>query len=118
MSGAELSGNRDAGDRTEPMVAMNDIAKTYDGVRPVTALRDCDLRIERGEYVAVMGPSGSGKSTLLNILGLLDEPTKGEYVLDGLPTARLSESRRCDVPCLPNWIRVPKLSTRRLPLRG
>lgn len=76
---------------------MTDVTKTYDGPRPVTALRNCNLRIERGEHVAVMGPSGSGKSTLLNLLGLIDEPTIGEYLLDGTPTADLSESRRCDV---------------------
>jgi len=76
---------------------MTGIAKTYAGARPVPALRECDLRVERGDYVAIMGPSGSGKSTLLNLLGLLDEPTGGEYLLDGQPTAGLSESRRCDV---------------------
>lgn len=80
-----------------PVVEMRGITKTYEGARPVTALRDCDLRIDRGEYVAIMGPSGSGKSTLLNLLGLLDEPTVGEYLLDGRPTALFSEGRRCDV---------------------
>lgn len=79
-----------------PVVAMHGITKTYDGVRPVTALSDCNLRIDRGEYVSIMGPSGSGKSTLLNILGLLDEPTTGEYLLDGQPTAALAERQRCD----------------------
>ncbi|MEP7113189.1 MAG: ABC transporter ATP-binding protein [Ilumatobacteraceae bacterium] len=76
---------------------MTGIIKTYAGARPVTALRECDLRVNRGDFVAIMGPSGSGKSTLLNLLGLLDEPTSGEYLLDGQPTAGLSESRRCDV---------------------
>jgi putative ABC transport system ATP-binding protein len=80
-----------------PVVEMTDVAKTYEGARPVTALRDCNMRIETADYVAVMGPSGSGKSTLLNLLGLLDEPTSGEYLLDGQPTTQLSEARRCDV---------------------
>ena len=76
------------------VVEMHGIAKTYAANPPVHALRDCELRIERGEYVAIMGPSGSGKSTLLNVLGLLDEPTAGEYRLDGEPTAGLSERAR------------------------
>jgi len=76
---------------------MSGLAKTYEGARPIDALVGCDLRIERGEYLAIMGPSGSGKSTLLNILGLLDVPTTGEYLLDGAPTAALSEPQRCDL---------------------
>lgn len=78
------------------VVELTDITKTYAGARPVHALRDCDLRIAAGDYLSIMGPSGSGKSTLLNILGLLDEPTSGEYHLDGQPTAALSEAERCD----------------------
>ena len=60
----------------------------------VRALREVNLRIGRGEYVSVMGPSGSGKSTLLNILGLLDRPDGGEYLLNGAPTAALGEEAR------------------------
>jgi putative ABC transport system ATP-binding protein len=78
-----------------PVVEMTGVTKTYRAVPPVHAIRDCELRIDRGEYVAIMGPSGSGKSTLLNVLGLLDEPTTGEYRLDGSPTAKLSEAARC-----------------------
>jgi putative ABC transport system ATP-binding protein len=77
-----------------PVVEMRGITKTYAAHPPVLALRECDLRIDRGEYVAIMGPSGSGKSTLLNVLGLLDEPSTGEYRLDGEPTAGLSERAR------------------------
>ena len=73
---------------------MTGVTKTYKAVPPVNALRECELRIDRGEYVAIMGPSGSGKSTLLNVLGLLDEPSTGEYRLDGQPTAGLSERDR------------------------
>lgn len=78
-----------------PVVEMTGVTKTYQAVPPVEALRDCELRIARGEYLAIMGPSGSGKSTLLNMLGLLDEPSTGEYRLDGRPTAGLSEGARC-----------------------
>lgn len=78
------------------VVGMTGVTKTYDGARPVDALRQCDLRIDAGDYLSIMGPSGSGKSTLLNILGLIDEPTGGEYYLDGQPTAALSEAQRCN----------------------
>jgi putative ABC transport system ATP-binding protein len=77
-----------------PVVEMTGITKTYKAIPPVNALRECELRIDRGEYVAIMGPSGSGKSTLLNLLGLLDEPSTGEYRLDGQATAGLSERSR------------------------
>ena len=77
-----------------PVVEMAGVTKTYKAVPPVKALRECELRIDRGEYVAIMGPSGSGKSTLLNVLGLLDEPSTGEYRLDGQPTSGLSERAR------------------------
>jgi macrolide transport system ATP-binding/permease protein len=60
----------------------------------VRALRQVDLTIAPGEYVAVVGPSGSGKSTLLNVLGLLDWPTSGTYLLDGIDASTLSDSRR------------------------
>jgi putative ABC transport system ATP-binding protein len=81
----------------DAVVEMSGVTKTYPSQPPVHALRECNLRIDRGEYVAIMGPSGSGKSTLLNILGLLDEPTTGEYRLDGQPTAGLSERARSGV---------------------
>lgn len=84
---------------TLSVVDMIGVSKTYSSTRPVAALEGCDLRINGGEYVAVMGPSGSGKSTLLNLLGLLDEPTAGEYRLDGEATAGLSETERC-------WLRA------------
>ena len=75
------------------MIELTGITRTFDvGGRPVRALRGIDVTIAVGEYVSVMGPSGSGKSTLLNILGCLDRPTSGSYLLEGREVARLSET--------------------------
>ena len=61
------------------------------GVEVVHALRGVNLRIERNEYVAIMGPSGSGKSTLMNLIGCLDTPTGGQYWLNGLEVSQMSD---------------------------
>lgn len=76
------------------MVKLTDITKVYRaGDVPVPALREINLQIEEGEFLAIMGPSGSGKSTLLNILGCLDKPTSGTYELDGLEVSAFDEER-------------------------
>jgi putative ABC transport system ATP-binding protein len=77
-----------------PAIELRGLARTYPGPPPVAALRPADLVIEAGDYVAVTGPSGSGKSTLLHLLGLLDTPTGGSYLLDGLDTSVLSDKDR------------------------
>ena len=71
-----------------------ELIKIYSGAQNFRALDEVSLSIEQGEFVSIMGPSGCGKSTLLNILGLLDEPTGGEYLLEGVATARLNDARR------------------------
>ena len=79
---------------TAPVIELRGLARTYPGAPPVHALRPADLVIEAGDYAAVTGPSGSGKSTLLHLLGLLDAPTAGSYLLDGLDTSALSDRDR------------------------
>ncbi len=80
---------------TEPkaVIDVRAITKMYKmGDVEVHALRGVDLKIMEGEFVSIMGPSGSGKSTLMNILGALDQPSSGDYFLDGVNVSRLSES--------------------------
>jgi putative ABC transport system ATP-binding protein len=73
------------------LISLNNINKVYKtGKITVNALRDIDLTVKRGEFIAVVGPSGSGKSTLMNILGCLDTPSSGEYLLDNQPVASLT----------------------------
>lgn len=77
---------------SSPVIEMTRISKTYGaGEAAVSALREVDLAIERGDYVAIMGASGSGKSTLMNIVGCLDVATSGRYALDGIDVRRLGE---------------------------
>ena len=81
-----------------PVVQLEDIHKIYDsGEVPVHAVRGVSLTIQRGEFVAVMGASGSGKSTLMNLLGCLDRPSRGRYLLDGTDVSGLDRNELADL---------------------
>jgi putative ABC transport system ATP-binding protein len=83
---------------TRPVIDVHDVSKTYAiGPIRVPALRGVSLRIERGDFVAIMGSSGSGKSTLMNILGCLDIPTAGRYLIDGMDAHHLDEDELSDL---------------------
>jgi len=74
------------------LITTHDLWKTYVmGEEEIHALRGLSINIERGEYVAIMGPSGSGKSTLMNLIGCLDTPTKGSYLLNGKEVAAMND---------------------------
>ena len=80
------------------VIETTEIAKTYVmGVEVIHALRSVSIKIPRGEYVAFMGPSGSGKSTLMNIVGCLDTPTSGQYILNGQDVSRMSDNQLAEV---------------------
>lgn len=83
---------------SQPLVELDKVCRRFSaGGAFVNALDDIQLRIERREYVAIMGPSGSGKSTLLNILGLLDRPSAGKYHLSGIDVSTLDDKQRSRV---------------------
>ncbi len=77
----------------EPMIELTEITRTYYlGKQTVGALKGVSFSIKEGEYVAIMGPSGSGKSTMMNVIGCLDSPTSGTYLLNGNDVSKLSDS--------------------------
>jgi putative ABC transport system ATP-binding protein len=81
-----------------PAIALHDIRKTYvNGALKVPVLHGITFSLRRGEYVAVMGPSGSGKSTLMNLIGCLDRPTGGSYVLDGTDVSKLDDNALAEI---------------------
>ena len=83
---------------TEPVIKLDHIHKIYRmGDIEVHALRGVSVAIRQGEFVAVMGVSGSGKSTMMNIIGCLDQPTRGTYILDGDDVSKLSKDDRADI---------------------
>jgi len=84
-------------DQRPPVVQLDCLSRSFPGSPPVHALRGVDLTVQAGDYLSVIGPSGSGKSTLLHILGLLDRPSDGDYLLDGQSTAAASEGRRAQL---------------------
>jgi putative ABC transport system ATP-binding protein len=95
---AQLIDRRGDGHLRPPAILVRKVAKTYElGQIKVRALREVSLRIDRGDFVAIMGSSGSGKSTLMNILGCLDIPTAGSYRIDGVDVRSLDEDALADL---------------------
>ena len=82
----------------QPVIALQSITKTFgSGDHTVTALQSVSFEVQPGEFVAILGASGSGKSTCMNILGCLDTPTSGVYLLDGVDTAQMSSDELADI---------------------
>jgi putative ABC transport system ATP-binding protein len=80
------------------VIEIIDLKKTYKmGENQVPALRGISMGVQKGEYIAIMGPSGSGKSTLMNIIGCLDRPTSGKYILEGVDVSTFSRDRRAEI---------------------
>ena len=81
-----------------PLIELRDVDKVYElGEVSVEALRGACLTVDHGEYIALIGPSGSGKSTLMNIVGCLDQPTRGSYRLDDVDVSTLSRDQRAEI---------------------
>lgn len=85
-------------DQTPPRIKLQNITKTFGfGDAEISALDDVDLTVKKGEFIAIMGPSGCGKTTLLNVIGLLDQPSTGEYYLDDNPVDDLNSRQRAHI---------------------
>jgi putative ABC transport system ATP-binding protein len=83
---------------TEIVVEARDLKKTYLlGKVPVEALRGLNLRVEKGDFISILGPSGSGKSTLLNLIGALDKPTSGILLIDGVDVSKLNDNQLAEL---------------------
>src|SRR5581483_360316 len=83
---------------THPVIRVEKLSKYYTmGRNVVPALRAVTFEVVRGDFVAIMGPSGSGKSTLMNLLGCLDRPTSGIYLLDGVPVNQMSTNELANI---------------------
>ena len=99
-AGIDLKSNKGAmtGRNVESFIEVQGLEKVYRlGEVEVQALRGVSLTIEKGEFVAIMGPSGSGKSTFMNILGFLDQPTRGQYLLEGINGENLSRDELAEI---------------------
>ncbi len=82
----------------EPIIIIKDVGRKYViGAEVIHAINTVSIQINKGEFVALMGPSGSGKSTLMNILGCLDTPTKGEYILNGMRVSEMSDNELAEI---------------------
>ncbi|WNJ18996.1 ABC transporter ATP-binding protein [Pontibacter sp. G13] len=80
------------------MIQLNSVSKFFrNSLQKTYVLRNINLQIQAGEFVTIMGPSGAGKSTLLNILGLLEQPSEGEYLFEGMATQKFNERKRSDL---------------------
>ena len=102
------------------MIELNKVSKIFDtGFNQVNALSNVDVKINQGEFVAIKGPSGSGKSTMMNIIGLLDRPSKGQYLLGSNDVSKLNDNKRSLIRgnifgfVFQNYNLIPRLSALR-----
>ncbi len=90
----------DTAGKPTPLVQLVDLHKTYmSGASAVHAVREINLTVPEGQFLAIMGASGSGKSTMLNLLGMLDRPSSGKYILGDINVASLSDNAMSDIRC-------------------
>ena len=93
-----MTGSYEKASRMSTLIETHDISKIYRmGAETIHALKSVSIKIERGEYVAFMGPSGSGKSTFMNIIGCLDTPTGGTYILNGQDVSNMTDNELAEV---------------------